>query len=146
MRFVGADLGSDTLGEALADVDLAGPTLWLWEAVAPYLPPEDVRRTLEAVAALSAPRSRLVMTFVHDELVGPRVLRPAAGTLASIGFRVLGEPILSTFDPWALASVLSDAGFATPQVTTASRWASDAGLSRRPDPLDAEQLAVAERI
>src|SRR5690606_24514445 len=79
-----ADLAEDHLDQVLAPTghDRGQPTVWVWEAVAPYLPREAVLATIDAVAALSAPGSHLACSIAHPELLGrgpvSRLLSPAA--------------------------------------------------------------------
>ena len=145
VRFVEADLSTVSLLEALEPAGHATDrqTVWIWEAVAPYLPPAAVVRTLEGIAACSAPGSRLAMTFANPSVMGPRSLAPVTGTLAGYGFQALGEPILSTYDEWEICEALQQAGFTDTVVTDTDVWARDAGFSARPDPLRAEMLATA---
>lgn len=60
----------------------AEPTMWIWEAAAPYLPHAAVEQTVTAVARLSAAGSRLAMAVAHPDLIGSsavaRVLSAAA--------------------------------------------------------------------
>ena len=65
-----------------ASLDRAGfsretPTFWIWEGVTMYLTLEAMRATLRSVAALSAPGSRIALTyspFMHDDAVASAVL------------------------------------------------------------------------
>jgi methyltransferase (TIGR00027 family) len=145
VTFVAADLGASALPRVLAPTphDPARPTCWVWEAVVPYLPPDAVAATLDGVRAASAPGSALAMTFAHPALLGPRALAPATGALAGLAFRAVGEPIRSTYDEWDICALLGHHGFESPAVTDTHRWARDAGVAARPDPLRAELLVTA---
>ncbi|WP_433114548.1 class I SAM-dependent methyltransferase [Micromonospora sp. CA-246542] len=113
--FVTVDFGRDRLAEALA---VAGhrpdePTTWIWEGVVPYLTTTEVSTTVAAVAACSAPTSRLVVNF---QLPGTSLTlgRLVARLLmASTGRRSFWatEPWRSTWTPAAMAALLSRYGF-----------------------------------
>lgn len=145
--FAPADLSQDTLVRALADTghDREQPTVWLWEAVAPYLPAAAVRETVDAVAAMSAPDSHLVMTVARPELLGTgsvsRLLSPAARGL----FAGIGEPLRSTWTDDDVTALLTGAGFTDVVCTGATEWARAAGRSPLPDPFAAERLVTARR-
>lgn len=145
VTFAAADLAAQSLPAAMAGSghDPTVPTAWVWEAVAPYLPADAVSATLEGIRTLSANGSHLAMTFAHPKMLGPRALMPITGALARIAFRAIGEPILSAYDEWDIASLLSHHGFAAPLVTAAPDWARAAHLRGRPDPLGAERLVTA---
>ena len=142
-----ADLSEATLERALGATghDRTHPTLWLWEAVAPYLPADAVRATVAAVADLSAAGSHLAMTVARPELIGTgpvsRLLSPAARGL----FAGIGEPLRSTYDDAGATALLEDAGFHDVEVTGPDDWARAAGRAPLPDPFAAERLAVARR-
>lgn len=143
--FAPADLSAGPLRRALADTghDPEQPTVWLWEAVAPYLAREAVLDTVEAIADLSVDGSTLVMTVARPELVGhgpvSRVLSPAARGL----FAGIGEPLRSSFTDDDITALLTDAGFADVTCTGADEWARGAGRPPMPDPFAAERLVVA---
>ncbi len=145
--FAASDLSEDTLAHALSSTghDRSTPTLWLWEAVAPYLPADAVRTTVAAVADLSADGSHLAMTVARPELIGSgpvsRLLSPAARGL----FAGIGEPLRSTFDDDDATALLEDAGFRDVEVTGPADWARAAGRSPLTDPFAAERLVVARR-
>ncbi|MEU0550070.1 class I SAM-dependent methyltransferase [Micromonospora sp. NPDC005979] len=113
--FVAVDFGRDRLAEALA---AAGhrpdePTTWIWEGVVPYLTTTEVSTTVAALAACSAPTSRLVVNF---QLPGTSLTlgRLVARVLmASTGRRSFWatEPWRSTWTPAAMAALLARHGF-----------------------------------
>jgi methyltransferase (TIGR00027 family) len=105
--------------DALADLparlaalghDASRPTLTVWEGVTMYLSADALSATVDAVAAYSAPGSRLVFNYVRAELVD----RPGAlaGAVALV-VRSVGEPFRSGFDPEALPGWLAARGFRT---------------------------------
>ncbi|MGV9215008.1 class I SAM-dependent methyltransferase [Micromonospora sp. RB23] len=113
--FVAVDFGRDRLTEALA---AAGhrpdePTTWIWEGVVPYLTTTQVSTTVAAIAACSAPMSRLVVNFQlpGTSLTLGRLV--ARMLMASTGRRSFWatEPWRSTWTPAAMAALLTRHGF-----------------------------------
>ena len=147
LRFVPVDLHRADLDWVLGDAghDPDEPTLWLWEAVAMYIPPASVRATAEVLGARSAARSRLAMTFVVPDLLGEgrlgRALAPGARAL----FDALGEPVRTSLSHEQVTDLLHEAGFDRVEVTDSAAWARAAGLQAPRNPLGAERLAVATR-
>jgi methyltransferase (TIGR00027 family) len=142
-----ADLSRDDLADGLATTGHvpAEPTMWIWEAVAPYLPHAAVAQTVTAVARLSAAGSRLAMTVAHPDLIGSgavgRTLSPAARGL----FAGIGEPLRSTHDDDAITDLLTAHGFRDVAITGSHQWATAAGRGRIFDPFSAERLVLASR-
>ncbi|MGN6108405.1 MAG: SAM-dependent methyltransferase, partial [Kofleriaceae bacterium] len=62
----------DDLPDALtaAGHDPAAPTFTIWEGVTMYLTEPAIDASLRAIAAWSAPRSRLAMTYVEKAVIG----------------------------------------------------------------------------
>jgi methyltransferase (TIGR00027 family) len=65
LRFVPVDFECDRLDQKLvgSGYDPTRRTAWIWEGVTTYLDDEAVRATLDSVAALSAPGSRLIVQY-----------------------------------------------------------------------------------
>ena len=115
VRFVPVDLSRDDLGAALGSAghraDL--PTFWIWEGVVVYLTTEQVRATLAAVGALSAPGSGLVVNYQAASL------RARAGLLAVRAMMLAGrrkdpwdaEPQRSRWSPERMSVLLGEHGF-----------------------------------
>ncbi|MEU8795836.1 class I SAM-dependent methyltransferase [Streptomyces sp. NPDC048643] len=109
VRFTPVDFAVDDLGTALdaAGHDPSTPTTWLWEGVVPYLTRDEVRTTVAALAARTAPGSALVVNYQAPSA------KAAAGRLLA---RVLGssitsgEPWRSLWRPRQLAGLLGDYG------------------------------------
>jgi O-methyltransferase involved in polyketide biosynthesis len=86
----------------------------VWEGVVAYLTPAEVRATAGAVAALSAPGSRLVLTYQvpsRSAALGRRLAR-ALIRLAGREDPMASEPWRSRWTPAAMRAVLEGAGFA----------------------------------
>lgn len=65
LTWVPVDFATDALDVALlaAGFDRNLPTTWIWEGVVPYLTHAEVERTLGIVGDLSAPGSRLILSY-----------------------------------------------------------------------------------
>jgi methyltransferase (TIGR00027 family) len=114
--FVAVDFGRDRLGEALAGAGLRTDlvTTWIWEGVVPYLTEAEVAATVSAVAACSAPDSRLIVNF-QVPAVSTKLGRLAARALmASTGRSSVwaNEPWRSAWTPAAMAGLLVRNGYA----------------------------------
>lgn len=111
LTFASVNFERETLAEGLArnGVDPAGPTVFAWLGVVPYLTREAIMATLAAVAAFP-PGSQVVFDYgePRDNLSGPaRALFEArAQVMAGIG-----EPWISFFDPADIAAELRRLGF-----------------------------------
>ncbi|MCX5083898.1 MULTISPECIES: class I SAM-dependent methyltransferase [unclassified Streptomyces] len=109
VRFTPVDFSVDDLGAALegAGHDPSVPTAWLWEGVVPYLTRDEVRATLAALAARTAPGSVLVVNYQTPSAraaVG-RLLTRVAGNASTSG-----EPWRSLWKPQAMAALLAEHG------------------------------------
>jgi methyltransferase (TIGR00027 family) len=114
LRYVPVDFGRDALGPALATAghDESLRTSWVWEGVVPYLTPAEVETTVAALAALSAPGSRLVVNYQAPSrraAVG-RVIAKGLATLSRRPNPFAGEPRRSAWTPDSLRALLSPAG------------------------------------
>lgn len=146
VEFVAADLAADSLLMTLAPTawDRHRPTLWVWEAVVPYLDDLAVRSTATGLAELSAPGSRLVMTFAHP-VGGGGVAGALVDSGARLAFEVLGEPLRSAYDDWDITALLTEAGFHDPVVTGSREWARTVGQDAPRLVFAAERLVTAVR-
>ncbi|WP_438022961.1 class I SAM-dependent methyltransferase [Sorangium sp. So ce233] len=140
---VPVDLERDRLDEALLSAGFrpAEPAFWIWEGVAVYLTREAVEATLRLTAALSAPGSRIALTygmFPDDDLPAwsERLLRGA--------FRSLGEAIRAPLTRDAMHELLARAGFRVLSDESAVDWAARYWPPQR-GVRAIERLAVAER-
>ncbi len=88
--------------------DRSRATFVIWEGVTMYLSPEALASSVEAIAAFSAPGSRLAFNYVRRDLVD----RPGPLTRAVAAVvRGVGEPFRSGFDPDELPAWLGSRGF-----------------------------------
>ena len=113
--FVPVDFGHDDLAGALEAAGHRGqtPTTWVWEGVVPYLSRPQVGATLAAVAARSAPGSRVVVNYQAPSLrarLGRLVARVAAGQTERANLW-RDEPWRSTWTPRAMRALLTGNGF-----------------------------------
>ncbi|BAJ26918.1 MULTISPECIES: class I SAM-dependent methyltransferase [Kitasatospora] len=109
VRFTAVDFATDDLGAALAAAghDPSAPTSWLWEGVVPYLTRDQVRDTLAALAARTAPGSALVLNYQAPSLkatAGRRLTRLLGDPATA------GEPWRSLWRPGRMAALLADHG------------------------------------
>jgi methyltransferase (TIGR00027 family) len=147
VRFVAIDFERDALAERLAASGHASdrPTAWIWEGVTPYLYPAAIEATLIDVAARSAARSRLLVSYAVPELV-PWDL-PGLPALTEAGFAALGEPLRGAMATEAFAVRLATHGFSVLEDTSNRDWAlRHRGSARMATLFSAERLVVAERV
>lgn len=109
VRFVGVDFLSDDLGAALRRAGLAADerTVVVWEGVTNYLTAGAVDRTLRDLAALLAPDSRIIFTYI-DRGVLTGDISSADEWHAAVTRQ--GEPWTFGFDPAALPAYLRERG------------------------------------
>lgn len=141
---VAVDFGKDSLADALADAghDTNLPTVWVWEGVTMYLPREAVRATLDVIAARSAPKSRLILTYVDPAYATiPRALIP----LTRVVFDTIGEPLLGIVPTAEMHDELDARGFVVASDTTSREWQLDHAVVESPLVRLEERVAVADR-
>ena len=148
--FVLVDFGRDRLGEELSAAghraDVA--TTWIWEGVVQYLTKAEVATTLSALAARSAPGSRLIVNY-QIPAISLRLGRLAAQALMASTGRAsywANEPWRSTWTPPVLAALLAQHGYT---VTTDQDLLDAAGALavqiQRPRSLAHSHVMVADR-
>jgi methyltransferase (TIGR00027 family) len=94
-------------------------SFWIWEGVTAYLTPEAVVATMGAVAGLSAPGSRLALTYTPAAVL-PGLLKTAAELVAS----AVSEPLRSVLEPETIAGMLGDVGFGVLSDESTADWAA----------------------
>jgi len=144
VRFVEVDFREHDLGARLgaAGHDAGAPTAWIWEGVVPYLALAAIEETLGVLAARSAPRSALLLTYLTPEHV--RGLPAPLLWPGRKAFAALGEPLLSELEPAEMRALLGRAGFDVDSDTGSAEWARGR-LRRGPLVELTERLAVATR-
>jgi len=100
VRYVGVDLGRDSLDDALAVTDRSAPVAVVWEGVTPYLDRPSVEATLASVGRC-APGSSLAFDYYF---------RSGEPERAAPYLRRLGEPFLSNLTPEEIEPVLASHG------------------------------------
>ncbi|MEU6343198.1 SAM-dependent methyltransferase [Streptomyces sp. NPDC046977] len=112
IRFVPADLMRQDLGEALRRAGLRDePAVVVWEGVTNYLDEPSVHTTLTALAATTAPGSRIVFTYMDRRaLDGTGGFAGVEAWAASV--RAAGEPFTFGFLPGELPGYLAARGLA----------------------------------
>jgi methyltransferase (TIGR00027 family) len=112
VTFVTVDFSRDDLFRCLAQAgfDSEKPAIFLWEGVTLYLTQEQVRGTLEAVAAKTVSGSVVLADFYAERLLRPLRYGPAGRVLALTGetFR-FGLPFLDP--PAELETLAESTGF-----------------------------------
>ncbi|MFF7211972.1 class I SAM-dependent methyltransferase [Streptomyces sp. NPDC008238] len=110
VRFVAADLMREDLGDALRGAGLGGErAVVVWEGVTNYLDAASVHATLTALAAVLAPGSRIVLTYMDRRaLDGTGDFEGVAAWADTV--RTAGEPFTFGFLPGELPAYLAARG------------------------------------
>jgi methyltransferase (TIGR00027 family) len=139
---VAIDFERDTLHDVLlaAGFDPAVRSFWIWEGVTAYLTPEATFATLRAVADLSAPGSRLAVTYVRPGGRPAPWFDPLTRALGAL----VGEQVRGMMERETFLGALADAGFVTLSDEGAADWAPRYWPGEEPVG-EWERLAVAER-
>jgi methyltransferase (TIGR00027 family) len=139
---VAVDFERDRLDEALlrAGLDRDERSFWIWEGVTVYLTPEATQATLLAVAALSAPGSRIAVTYTRPGRRRLALFDPATRAIA----RAVGEPVRGMMETEAMARTLASVGFVPVSDESHRDWAARWWPNERIRD-EWERLAVAER-
>jgi O-methyltransferase involved in polyketide biosynthesis len=101
-----------------------------------------MRGTLRGIAALSAPGSRVLVSYAtpSGSPLGARFVRAAV-----VGFRIVGESIKAMYTRDEMREVLSLHGFRVAEDTSARQWGDRFGEGKRLLLLVDERLAVGIR-
>lgn len=129
LTFVPVDFESDVLVDCLtgAGLEPGQTTAWVWEGVTMYLSRDAIEQTLDDVAALSAPGSRLLLTYIARDAI------PFGQTVASLArnvFHFSGETLRSWFADGEFARLLQARGFAVVSDTDDAQWARQLQVPR----------------
>lgn len=127
VRFAAFDFQRDSLAPMLWNLGFnpSKSSFWLWEGVTMYLRSEEVSANLAAFASLSAPGSRIALTYLRKDK--GRV--PHSWFLA-----MLGEPVRSAFAPTEIAQLAKTQGWLPISDTNIDNWlveTPDLKLTRR---------------
>ena len=114
VSFVPIDFEREALGTVLdrAGHDRSSPSCWIWEGVVMYLTREAMRSTLAGIADRSALGSTLILNYhsAHRRF------------LASLMFRLIGEPQISAWTREEMAADLRSAGFTVGDDSGMADW------------------------
>lgn len=115
IRYVSMDFERDRLAPLLesAGFDTLKSTFWLWEGVTMYLRPAGVDANLGAFAELSAPGSRIALTYLRKR----NGRAPRAWLLA-----LFGEPLRSAFTPEEMTKLAHSHSWRVESDTTVDDW------------------------
>ncbi len=102
-----------------AGFDAASPTFWIWEGVTVYLTPVALQSTIKALGELSAPGSRLAVTYSRPS--GHR--SPVVERLFTTVGRLVGEPVPGMIATSALLSLFESVGFSLISDESVADWA-----------------------
>ncbi len=118
------------------------PSFWIWEGVVVYLTREAITSTLRDVVALSAPGTKLAVTYTPPFNRVIRMAEPFAQMLAAMA----GEHVRSFLAQSEMAALLGDAGLSVVDDASTNDWARRYWPSLRgpASPL-VERLAIAAR-
>jgi methyltransferase (TIGR00027 family) len=116
-------------------------SFWIWEGVTVYLSVAAIEGTLASVSRLSAPGSRLAVTYGP---VNTDALPAWAMPLARAVVRWMGEPLTEPVLPDALLAMLDRAAFDRIEDSSTDDWAARYWPGHR-GVRSIERLAVAER-
>ena len=113
LTFVPVDFERDRLDRALAQAgfDPRTPAFFSWLGVTYYLTRAAVRDTLDRIAAVSAPGSRIVFDWKIAKHLMPAHWNALAQRMERFAAR-LGEPMLTYFTPHALREMMAAHGYA----------------------------------
>jgi methyltransferase (TIGR00027 family) len=112
--FVAIDFAADALGPTLRAAGLDAPAFFAWLGVTPYLEPDTVLGTLDAVAPFCAGGGGIVFDYsVPATSLAPERRRAYEALSARVA--AAGEPFRSAFAPSALIATLERMGFRTIQ-------------------------------
>jgi methyltransferase (TIGR00027 family) len=108
---VALDFKRDELGRALIKAGFRAdrPSFYIWEGVTNYLSAEAVDEVLHFVAHESAPKSRILFTYVHSGVLDGSV-RFAGWDRLSLTLSKVGEPWSFGIHPDRIATFLAERG------------------------------------
>jgi methyltransferase (TIGR00027 family) len=148
IRYVTCDFERLTFEDALqsAGFDPSIPSCVIWEGVAMYLVEPTFERSLAGLAALCAPSSTLILTYVTPP-ARPRA--PAGWAPIHALLSAIAEPIRFTCDAEEMAGRLDKYGFRALRDAQPSAQKPEFGVAALPfpvgNPLQRERVVCSER-
>jgi methyltransferase (TIGR00027 family) len=148
IRYVACDFEQLTFEDALqtAGFDPTIPSCVIWEGVTMYLVESAFERSLEALSALCAPRSTLILTYVT---ASTHRRSSAAWAPVHAMLSAIAEPIRFTCDANAMAGRLDKHGFRALSDAQPSAQKLAFGIKPLPfplkNPLERERVVCSER-
>lgn len=152
--FVPVDFERDKLEDSLEKAGFLRQeaSFWIWEGVTMYLTRDAVQATLQSVANLSAPGSRLAMTYARppSQSADPNkpLLYRGMRALIHTGSKLLGrlgESVQNFMDSESITQLIVDAGFVLVSDENAADWTTRYWPGQIPASFEWERLAVIER-
>ena len=133
LRYVAADLNTETLEDALAGTgfDAGRPALFSCFGVTYYIGKDAVRKTLRSIAENMAPGSSVMFDYLADSGSTPRASQDLRKRGADFVAR-RGEPWISSFDPAGIPDFLTGIGYSD-IVNLKPNEIGSTYFSRRPD-------------
>jgi methyltransferase (TIGR00027 family) len=155
VTFVSVDFEKDQVDESLVHAGFSRnvPAFWIWEGVTVYLTRDAVTSTLHAMARVSAPGSRVALTYARPPSQGADSTRPVVYRVAralvhtgSIVLGKMGESVRGFTDSSTLVALAEDAGFVVHSDENAADWAERYWPGESYGPFEWERIAVLERM
>ncbi|MHB8066684.1 MAG: class I SAM-dependent methyltransferase [Desulfobaccales bacterium] len=111
LHFLPVDFGEDNLAAALqrSAYDKEAPTFFSWLGVTYYLPRGAICSTWRAISEAAPPGSAVVFDYLDTDAYDPARVSRRVQIMMEIVTRV-GEPMITGFDPAALAADLAREG------------------------------------
>lgn len=153
--FVPVDFECDRLDTSLTKAGFSRevPSFWIWEGVTAYLTRDAIESTLRAVANLSPPTSRVVLTYARPPSQSVDPTRPfmyrGLRALIHVGAKALGqigESVRGFIDTDALAEMAQSTGFVMISDENAVDWAARYWPGEPHGAFEWERIAVLKRM
>lgn len=139
---VAIDFERDRLNDVLiaASFDPSAPSFWIWEGVTVYLSRDALAATLRAIGELSAPGSRVAVTYSRPGAHRGALIEPFVPLLG----KLVGEPVKGLIETEELVGRFEEIGFRGVSDTNAADWAARFWPGAPPK-REWERLLIAER-
>ncbi len=125
IRYVAVDFEQESMGDRLVECgfDPTIPTFWIWEGVTMYLAREATEATLATISSLSAPDSRLAMTYMLPEPIG----LTRGNRIVHRVFATISEPLVGGMRPADVRAMLRRHGFGLMADGSNTDWQREMG-------------------